>query len=110
MPRKPTLKEAKAWAIRVYTLALAKAARGDWEAANQLTLAPVGCAFCRIYGGELACADTGCIVSHLCNAGWRGRTRAVNENAYRVLNKVRTPAKGIRHFKRTIEQLEALEV
>ena len=106
MARKPTLKEAKAWAIRIYTLALAKAEKGDWDEARLLTEVECGaCTFCRHHDGD--CED--CIVSPLC-AGGDLRTRNDNLNALTVMEGNRTPANGLRHFRRTIEQLKALEV
>ena len=115
MPRKPTLKEAKAWSIRVYTLALKKAEKGDWEEAGRLTnVGTKGCAFCQHYGrgqdriAPLFCPDDQCVVFRLCN--WKPRGREAQLNAAQVLSGRRTPSNGIRHFRRTIQQLEALEV
>ena len=99
MARKPSFKEAKAWALRIYRLALAKAEKGDWEGARDLTLASVrDCKFCRI---GIWCSD--CAALHICN----GRPQ---KNAHSVIEGSRTPANGIRQFRRTIKQLEALEV
>ena len=105
--RKPTMKQAKAWAIRVYTLALKKAEKGDWEGAQLLTEVEWdACSFCRHHDGD---CEGACVVSHLC-AGGDLRSREANLNAWMVLRGDRTPKNGLRHFKRTIEQLEKLEV
>ena len=107
MPRKPTLKEAKAWAIRIYTLALAKAERGDWRGARGVTSSE-NCRFCDYADAtEIRCPE--CIVSHLCSSSGV-RSRRANLNAWLVCSGSRTPANGLRHFRRTIEQLEKLEV
>jgi len=111
MARKPTLKQAKAWAIRVYTLALKKAEKGDWEGAHRLTHQDESsCKFCLHYGGdECPESPSPCVVAHLCGDS-DYRTRAAERNALCVIGKRRTPSNGLRHFRRTIEQLKALEV
>ena len=111
MARKPSLKQAKAWAIRIYTLALKMAEKGDWQGAKRLTGGTDvdTCLFCRRHWKWEDDECSLCEVRHLCSVG-SFRTRAANWNAGNVLSGTRTASHGLRHFRRTIQQLEQLEV
>jgi len=98
-PTKAQLRKAKEHSLQVYRLALEAAKSGNWKRAKDLTRDDAeACLFCRAY----AEVCTACVARHIC-------VRGPYTNAYRVLGGGRTPANGIRHFRRTIEQLEALE-
>ena len=97
-PTKAQLQKAKEHSLRVYRLALKAAERGGWEGAEHL-LDGEGCRFCDAQKGD--CRT--CSVRHIC------RKRRPHWNAWSVRRGDRTPANGIRHFRKTIEQLEALE-
>jgi len=96
-PTKAQLRKAKAHSLRVYRLALKAAERGKWDRADDLA----GCesSFCDVQNDFCH----GCPVGHIC------QKRMPRENAWRVCHDYRTPANGLRHFRKTIEQLEALE-
>lgn len=93
-----TYKQARRRALVVYKKALRAAERDDWEKAEDLS--GEDCAFCRV--GQSDCPN--CPAHYLC---W---TRIAHGNAFRVLIGQRSKPNGLRHFRKTIEQLEALEV
>jgi len=97
-PTKAQLEKAKAHSLRVYRLALKAAERGDWERAEVLTKG-LDCKFCLAFRSDCI----GCVVRPIC------KRRQPHRNAVQVGHLRRTPANGIRHFRKTIEQLEALE-
>ena len=101
-PTKAQLRKAKAWTLRTYRLALKAAKAGKWERAESLT-SGTSCRFCRLFGASFGGAGCdSCAALHICNRNPQG-------NAREVMLVHRTPANGLRHFRRTIEQLEALE-
>lgn len=103
-----TYKQARRVALRAYKKALKAGGRGDWMAAQVLTDHASDCAFCQVDrdfsqpGGRCREACPTCPALHICK-------REPDLNAGKVFDGQRTPAAGLRHFRKTIEQLEALE-
>ena len=104
-PTKGQLRKAKEHSLRVYRLALEAAEKGNWKRAADLTFANED-GFCQATkpqdfpGNRRDCSR--CAVPRICR-------RMPHGNANYVLYYGRTPANGLRHFRTTILQLEALK-
>ena len=105
--RKPTFKQAKRWALLTYRAALKAAEEGDWKRSRDL-VSSSPCQFC-LAANQIDPAYAG-TCRQLCPAWNPCRKRRANANPSLVVWGDRTPAAGLAHFRKTIEQLEALEV
>ena len=106
MATKKTWEWAKRKALLAYHKALKAAERDDWYEAQRLTN-PMECAFCEVAPDgpkDSMCRPGDCLVAYIC------QRRQPQWNAGLVRGGSRTPAAGLRHFRLTIKQLEALDV
>ena len=113
MATKKTWEWARRKALLAYRKALKAAEKGDWREARRLTERFAGdCAFCevfsRLFRSQKGQEDVSCFGR--CPAEALCQRRHAPWNAVRVLRGQRTPAAGLRHFRLTIAQLEALDV
>ena len=111
MATKKTWKWARRKALLAYRAALRAAEKDDWREARRLTQRFAGkCAFCEAFSALFRTRDKDVSCLGRCPAEALCQRRHVPWNAFRVLRGQRTPAAGLRHFRLTIKQLEALDV
>lgn len=119
MAKPTTYKQARRIALVAYRQALKAAERGDWNRAVCLTDVEV-CAFCEVGAlGTRYCYPCPACEAHLsgeentcptCPATRLCRVRHANWNASLVRDGSRTHTAGLQHIRKTIAQLEALEL
>ena len=109
MPRRPSLKECVAWALRVYRAALWAAEKRNWQRARDLTwIQATDCRFCMrhpLRSGSVPCE--GCEAFPICKP--RGARYGASGIGQAVCDGWMRSATGLRRYRAIIAFLEGLQ-